>query len=610
MKNPYAVAPIDNQRKEIRLVKLEPGGPFEPIKCTLRTYVLGEDPPIYTALSYSWGPKERFNEIELNGCSFPVGRSLWSMLYRTQQQLDYKDALIWIDALCINQEDTRERNHQVQLMRQIYSNASLVWVWLGEGDNNSDLAMRYIKRREPLEHSNANFSKLWNSQKASAVMQLCERTYWTRIWIVQEVMLAKEIVVMCGDQEVPWTRIQQLIDDLQIVHDRGRAIHTPGVSAVLESQAAVIVRAKSNWDGAQDLIALLEVYRYQQASDMRDKVYGLHGLAQDTQAMAVDYHIQPKALLTKVINHICSRQKSESYTKRSTKDLYHFGKMMNEVLQTCLSERDLVFLVNMAIDAYYVQESDSQVQTTAPMNQEDLLQVEEDLVENFAYDTPGVLVCNQATESDHFQPLRALEYPSQSLITKTLQQLEPPARTSSPPPIIPFRPRLSTYMKVPLLDDYYCTRLPSPPVQFPKFECLFWYLECSYKTFSQKEWESHCQAHFRGTEPPKFFVCETCDPAKTHRFNDGQKAWEQKMKHYVDIHVTKGSRMVANGSIIPTIPFLRRQRGCMSGEAFERKFGSKWIGLLDEVADQTQWERQICVNSLALGLKDIADAMD
>jgi hypothetical protein len=248
MKNPYAVAPIDNQRKEIRLVKLEPSGPFEPTKCTLRTYVLGDDPPIYTALSYSWGPKERFNEIELNGCSFPVGRSLWSMLYRTQQQLDYKNALIWIDALCINQEDTRERNHQVQLMRQIYSNASLVWVWLGEGDNNSDLAMRYIKRREPLEHSNANFSKLWNSQKASAVLQLCERAYWTRIWIVQEVMLAKEIVVMCGDQEVPWTRIQQLIDDLQIVHDRGRAIHTPGVSAVLESQAAVIVRAKSSWD--------------------------------------------------------------------------------------------------------------------------------------------------------------------------------------------------------------------------------------------------------------------------------------------------------------------------------------------------------------------------
>jgi hypothetical protein len=621
MDNPYAAAPIDVRRGEVRLIKLEPGDPSKPIKCTLRTYSLGDDSPNYIALSYSWGSKERYNEIELNGCKFPVGRSLWSLLYRTQQQQHHKDALIWIDALCINQIDIRERNHQVQLMRQIYSNAKMVWVWLGEADNDSDTAMRYIKRREPFDHSNANFSKLLNVQKSVAVLRLCERTYWTRIWIVQEVMLAREITVLCGDHEVCWSRLQQLINDLQMVQDRGRAMHTPGVSAILESQAAVIIRAKSNWDGAQDLVALLELYRYQQASDIRDKVYGVHGLVHGSQAMAIDYHIGPEALLTKVIGHICSLKISETYTKRSQKEIYCFGKMMNEVLQTCISEKDLLCLVNVAINAYYDQENRLQTQQSAGNDQGATLPFDNNPMEVFTYDNPGVLVCSQSTEPDHFQRLRTLEHPTWSLPTQAHRR-KAMASTAASLRSIPFDPLpLSPtfledhYMSQPLLDDDYTRPFPIHPQhsqQFsehespqapgklpqslvatnPTFECLFWYLDCSYTSRWEAEWRCHCREHLRGTDPPKYFVCETCNTGKMTRFEDGWECWEHKMQHYVKVHAANGSRLIPGDLAFARLSFMQRQRELTRREGLRQEFGGQGLLAVNELESPTHETHQ------------------
>jgi hypothetical protein len=76
-----------------------------------------------------WGPSQRYGAIMLNGEAFPVGYSLWSFLRQMQIREQYGN--YWMDAICSNQKSVLERNHQVQMMRLIYSNAHSVAVWLG-----------------------------------------------------------------------------------------------------------------------------------------------------------------------------------------------------------------------------------------------------------------------------------------------------------------------------------------------------------------------------------------------------------------------------------------------------------------------------------------------
>lgn len=209
--------------------------------------------------------------------------------------------------------------------------------------------MQYIRTRQPKSDKEVNYKKRWSPRKARSVLGLCERGYWKRIWIVQEIMLAKKVTIMCGNQQVSWTKLQQLIADFQIISDRGRAMHTIGVSEVLESPATAIVRAKSQWDGSpQSLTTLLEQYHNQRSTDIRDKVYALNGLASNIAAIAIGYRVDPKALLVEIIYHTCSEQVSKTDLKRSKKEKLRFAEMIRGALRVVCEEEELGFHISMA----------------------------------------------------------------------------------------------------------------------------------------------------------------------------------------------------------------------------------------------------------------------
>jgi hypothetical protein len=349
MEEPFAKAPLDLQKREIRLVKLEHSNQSEPIKCSLRTCTLEDECSAYVALSYAWEEEAGHNDIYLNGVLHPVSRNLWSFLNQMRSQHLY--ITFWIDALSINQANILEKNHQVQTMRHIYGNAHSVWVWLGEADEitSSDVAMQYLTSRQAFNDKEYDFGRLWSPRQARAVLALCQRNYWNRIWIVQEIMVAKKASILCGDKQVSWAKFQNFIADLQIISDRGLAMHTIGGSVTLDSPAAVIVKAKMRWNGnPQPLSTLLEIYRQQQATDIRDKVYALHGLAYDNDSVVINYNIEPKALLLEVLYHICSSQALRPDLKRDEKDVLRFAKMMSEVLKVNCTEDELQFHVCMA----------------------------------------------------------------------------------------------------------------------------------------------------------------------------------------------------------------------------------------------------------------------
>jgi len=122
----------------IRLLDLAAGSEHDSIDCRLAVYCL-QSLPEYKALSYCWGDASKKRTIRCNDQAFQVTRSLYSCLLDLRQPEE--DLTLWIDAICISQMNLTEREQQVGIMREIYSLAQEIFVWLGPGDKSTDLAM-------------------------------------------------------------------------------------------------------------------------------------------------------------------------------------------------------------------------------------------------------------------------------------------------------------------------------------------------------------------------------------------------------------------------------------------------------------------------------------
>jgi len=121
----------------------------------------------YMCLSYAWGDPQNHRTIRVNGKSFKVRRSLWKFLNIARHTL--YDTFLWIDALCIDQENTSERNHQVQQMGRIYSGAETVLTWLGD-DTEIESILRVVnqaQRQSELAYDWDRPTKLWNTRARS-----------------------------------------------------------------------------------------------------------------------------------------------------------------------------------------------------------------------------------------------------------------------------------------------------------------------------------------------------------------------------------------------------------------------------------------------------------
>lgn len=132
--SPYEYRSLDRSRNEIRLLTLEPGYGTRPLRCTLAHAFLDVTPlPLYETISYVCGNPARKSTTILHGHKVPVMATSEAALRR--MRLRDKPRKLWIDSICINQDDKDERGHQVGLMYQIYTNTSRNLIWLGHYDN-------------------------------------------------------------------------------------------------------------------------------------------------------------------------------------------------------------------------------------------------------------------------------------------------------------------------------------------------------------------------------------------------------------------------------------------------------------------------------------------
>ncbi|PSN69361.1 HET-domain-containing protein [Corynespora cassiicola Philippines] len=161
----------------------------------------------YEALSWCWGtePQDYVVFIEENGKTYKkrVRKELALALKYLRKPNETRT--LWIDAICINQDDFAERNQQVQMMSRIYTRAKEVCIWLGEDTDDSTIAIDFIRNEiTPLKNFDAVSSDKRYTEKWQALMMLMQRDWFSRRWVVQEIALAKRATIYCGPDSIPW----------------------------------------------------------------------------------------------------------------------------------------------------------------------------------------------------------------------------------------------------------------------------------------------------------------------------------------------------------------------------------------------------------------------
>lgn len=319
--------PYENEFRLLRIDNLDSCCP----STTLHTFSLDAAPEYY-ALSYHWGSTSRPLPVTINGHHRKVTKNLSIALHqlydlKVKVRLD-RDAYFWIDALCINQEDFEERNHQVTNMRTIYSQAEAVYISVGDATDDSYLVPSLVQKLVACETDPNQLGQIIHSdynQEFHAFQAFLRRKYWTRVWVVQEVNSAKQAHILCGKDIMAWAI---LLRAQSIILAAGSAVYKlmnyePDLVNLITYAEYRGSRGLLSHIGSQEptLLEALKWHCLKQASLPEDKVYAIIGIttAKDDPALVVDYNRGVERLYidttkyiiqsTKRLDVICAMQK-------------------------------------------------------------------------------------------------------------------------------------------------------------------------------------------------------------------------------------------------------------------------------------------------------------
>ncbi|KAK1845502.1 ankyrin repeat and sam domain containing protein 6 [Colletotrichum chrysophilum] len=347
--------PLDLTKPGIRLLRLLKGC-TGPIRCELFEVDVAErscEPP-YEALSYVWGSSDLTHHIEISGKELRITASLHLALSHLRLA---DDRVLWVDAVCINQNNHKERGHQVQRMGDIYSQARQVIVWLGQSTDNTDAFMNAMQRLQAemerpgspyrnwvphytddmdwpgkwhhrwRKHVKDEFSHLMEYKDGTSytdsdsyeygigysserrpdtdftsardgLIDLLHRAWFRRIWILQEVANASALIFHCGRFSIPalyFTVGPEIINSY-----RGHGVILNGqCQAVIDIMPTHRLTSNSWWERGRTMYSLLKHFCQSQATDPRDMIYALRGISTDITKCGfptVDYEVSEEVL--------------------------------------------------------------------------------------------------------------------------------------------------------------------------------------------------------------------------------------------------------------------------------------------------------------------------
>ena len=298
--------PVQASCNEIRLVSLAPSSNLNaPIYCELRNASLNEALE-YEALSYVWGDScdALKKEIYLQQQTFWVTPNLESALRHLR--LRDRARILWIDSICINQSDLQERAEQIKIMGNIYKSAyrDLLWVGADTGKYSQVLPILEHEYSSDYATARAEYNELAENCDHVAWYQLVaffEETVWQRMWIVQELVLAKEIRIICGSRELfstpvlPWVASALLTPRYiyQISHEAERGSEQVARINYLRSSKEESVTSR-------DLLQLWYHFGWCRCRDPRDKIFAMLDVVSNNLGVEPDYTVKTGELFGSV----------------------------------------------------------------------------------------------------------------------------------------------------------------------------------------------------------------------------------------------------------------------------------------------------------------------
>jgi ankyrin repeat protein len=261
--------------RKVRLLKLLPGHENSQIRCEL--YVVNLDSkPEYTALSYAWGNPPAGCTVSVNRHEIKIRKNLWRFLRQARAAPQALFRYIWIDALCVDQSNAGERKHQVALMGEIFAAAERVIAWIGPAHDDSDSAIENVRLASPQWTARKSAAKKWSSPEASAIRAICMRRYWMRLWIFQELLLARRAVLMCGSRVIPISAFTTFLLAIKDCRVSQHAAEQHEFQSVRESPAMKIMEYVARpRAGPSPILDLMLATRELRCSDIRDRVFAV-----------------------------------------------------------------------------------------------------------------------------------------------------------------------------------------------------------------------------------------------------------------------------------------------------------------------------------------------
>ncbi|KAN0099292.1 Ras family domain containing protein [Hyaloscypha variabilis] len=304
--------PLDFDKFEIRLLKFEQGLSLKYSITYSLEYASLLSPPEYIALSYCWGSANKTREVNIyGGGKVKVTENLSDALKGLRFKMGSK--MLWVDALCINQEDLGERSQQVRVMRHIYSTAKEVVSWIphdtcipvdiaGGFSSSRGAVIDYLiknkfngkgtkDRLSPPRTRESQPADGWVKDRWEVINDFFSEPYWTRVWVIQEVAVNPKAKVLCGQFEIPWNDLVAALmvwkkdPDIAPLHQRAflKAMH--------------LAEFRDRFAAKREPISLLNAIRWSYqtiATDPRDKIYGLLGLCYDGNTLVpLPNYMQP-----------------------------------------------------------------------------------------------------------------------------------------------------------------------------------------------------------------------------------------------------------------------------------------------------------------------------
>ncbi|KAK0638638.1 heterokaryon incompatibility protein-domain-containing protein, partial [Cercophora newfieldiana] len=325
-KTSFSYQPLDETKREIRLLTI-----CDPKKraCTSRlihceiNHVSLNDRPSYKAVSYVWGDPDAARPIIVNSALWHVAENLYQFLC----QFQYQESVgpLWIDALCINQEDVKEKSLQVQRMKGVYDQSSEVLAWLGICTNGTcmdighgahpgfahldrlgggEIAQSSIFSFNSEDYHPGGRATVWLESELvddrtdlTAISEVFEHPIFTRAWCLQE-LAQPSLTLVWGNHTLNGRNlfaIWEVLYQYMSVRLPPSAMRRPAswnrLRLALKGASSAVSAMRPGRRSRTLVQWVVTTQYYVYTTDPRDRIFAFLGLASDNMGIVADYSL-------------------------------------------------------------------------------------------------------------------------------------------------------------------------------------------------------------------------------------------------------------------------------------------------------------------------------